>query len=218
MRLHGLKICGITSSQSACFCVEQGVGALGVVFYPPSPRNVSAGQAAEIFRCVPETVAKVGVFVNMPVEQILQVAAEARLTSIQMHGNESNYDIQCALQAGYRVIKVLKSSGEKLLKKADNLPPQTGVMVESASGLLPGGNGTAWEWAGAAALSGKHDFALAGGLAAANLLQAAAASGANAFDLSSAVESQPGVKDHQKILELVAAATHLKCNQIFWRR
>ncbi|MDD2598776.1 MAG: phosphoribosylanthranilate isomerase [Kiritimatiellae bacterium] len=218
MRLHGLKICGITSSQSACFCVEQGVGALGAVFYPPSPRNVSAGQAAEIFRCVPETVAKVGVFVNMPVEQILQIAAETRLTTIQMHGNESNAEIQRALQAGYRVIKVLKSSGEKLLKEADNLPPQTGVMVELTFGLLPGGNGVAWEWGDASALSGKHDFALAGGLTAANLLQAAATSGANAFDLSSAMESRPGVKEHQKILELVAVANLLKCDKIFWRR
>lgn len=218
MRLHGLKICGITSSESACFCAEHGVGALGVVFYPPSPRHVSAQQAANIFQSVPASVAKVGVFVDMPVELVLKIAAEAGLTTIQLHGSESGSDIQLALQAGYRVIKVLKSSREKLLKDADNLPQQTGVMVESSFGLLPGGNGAAWEWADAAVLSGKHDFALAGGLTAANLPQAAATSGANAFDLSSAVESQPGIKDHHKILELVAAANLLKCDKIFWRR
>ena len=121
------------------------------------------------------------------------------------------------MKSGYRVIKVLKSYGAALLKAADNLPPQTGVMVELSAGDLPGGNGVAWNWSGASILAGRYNFALAGGLTAENLPIAAAASGATAFDLSSAVESQPGVKDHPKIRALAAVANHLENNNIFWR-
>ena len=217
MRLYGLKICGISDSETALFCAEQGAGAIGVVFFPKSPRNVSAVQAAEILAPLPPEVAKVGVFVNMPIDVLLQAAETTGLTTVQMHGRESNADIERAQEAGYRVIKVLKSSGEQLLKNADNLPPGTGVMVELSKGSLPGGNGAEWDWTTASILAGKHRFALAGGLTAKNLEEASVASNATAFDLSSAVESAPGVKDRSKIIELINVAKNLKLNTIFWR-
>ncbi len=217
MKLNSLKICGISDPDTALFCAEQGAGAIGVVFFPKSPRNVSAQQAAEVLAPLPEGVAKVGVFVNMPIEKLLQTAKTAKLTTIQMHGHESNDDIERALHSGYRVIKVLKSSGEQLLKDADNLPPKSGVMVELSQGILPGGNGAAWNWTKASILNGKHSFALAGGLTAKNLQEAAMASCATAFDLSSAVENAPGVKDRNKIIELINVAENLNLNTIFWR-
>ncbi len=217
MKLHSLKICGISDPDTALFCAEQGAGAIGVVFFPKSPRNVTAEQAAEVLAPLPPDVAKVGVFVNMPIDELLQTAKTAGLTTIQMHGSESNEDIKTALHSGYRVIKVLKSSGEQLLKDANNLPPKTGVMVELSQGILPGGNGTAWDWTTASILSGKHSFALAGGLTSQNLKEASEKSCAKAFDLSSAVEKAPGVKDRSKIIELVNAANNLKLNKIFWR-
>ncbi len=217
MILNALKICGIKSSATARFCAEQGVGALGVVFFPASPRHVTTEQAAEIFQGVPDAIARVGVFVDMPIVQLLRTAQIAGLTTIQMHGSESNADIALALQAGYRVIKVLKSSGMELIQDVKQLPQRAGVMLELSAGKLPGGNGSAWEWASAAPLAALRDFALAGGLSAETLIQAARDSHAAAFDLSSSVESRPGVKDHRKIRELVSVARQLESDTNFWR-
>lgn len=217
MRLHSLKICGISDPETASFCAEQGAGAIGVVFFPKSPRNVSAEQAAQVLAPLPPEVAKVGVFVNMPIDLLLQTAETAGLTTVQMHGNESNEDIKRALLAGYKVIKVLKTTGKQLINDVQNLPQGTGVMVELSKGSLPGGNGSVWDWKTASVLSGRYCFALAGGLTAENLKEASEASGATALDLSSAVESTPGVKDFNKIKEVISVAENLKLNRIFWR-
>ncbi len=217
MKLNALKICGISDPETALFCAAQGAGAIGVVFFSKSPRNVSAERATEILAPLPENIAKVGVFVNMPIEKLLQTAETAGLTTVQMHGSESNEDIELALQAGYRVIKVLKTTGEQLLNDAQNLPHGTGVMIELSKGSLPGGNGSVWDWETASILAGKRSFALAGGLTAENIKEASVASGATALDLSSAVENAPGVKDRNKIIELISVAENLNLNRIFWR-
>jgi phosphoribosylanthranilate isomerase len=218
MQLNALKICGISDPDTARFCAEQGVGAVGVVFFEKSPRNVSAAQAAEVLGALPATIAKVGVFVNMPISDLLKTAAKAGLTTIQMHGSESNADIEIALKAGYRVIKVLKSAGMQLIEDAKRLPGDAGVMVELSAGKLPGGNGSEWHWASASELATLTDFALAGGLSAGNLITAVTESQAVAFDLSSSVESQPGVKDRKKISEIVSLAKSLNNEKIFWRK
>lgn len=217
MRLHSLKICGISDPETASFCAEQGAGAIGVVFFPKSPRNVSAECAAEVLAPLPDDVAKVGVFVNMPIDDLLKTAESAGLTTVQMHGSESNADIKKALLAGYKVIKVLKTTGKRLINDVQNLPQGTGVMVELSKGSFPGGNGAVWAWETASILSGRYNFALAGGLTANNLQEASEASGATALDLSSAVESAPGVKDFNKIIELISVAENLELNKIFWR-
>jgi len=215
--MHGLKICGITDNETAQYCVEQGVGALGVVFFEASPRYVTPRQAAAIFAGVPQDVAKVGVCVNLSVDTMLELAAIAGLTTIQMHGTESFETMQAVRDADYRVIKVLKSSGKNLVNDAGNLPVCTGVMVELSTGNLPGGNGAGWDWKSAAVLRGQYEFALAGGLNADNLIEAKRTSGAVALDLSSAIESSPGVKDRAKIHSVCRQAAKLYLNRIFWR-
>ncbi|MFO7936540.1 MAG: phosphoribosylanthranilate isomerase [Kiritimatiellia bacterium] len=217
MRINGLKICGISDPDTALFCAEQGVGAVGIVFFPKSPRNVTAEKAAEILSDLPEDVAKVGVFVNMPPDKILELADKAGLTTVQMHGNESADDIRYILNTGYRVIKVLKSTEQQLIKDADCLPAGTGIMVELSGGNLPGGNGYTWNWSESSVLAGRHKFALAGGLCRDNLREVLKVSGANALDLSSAVEKSPGIKDRNKIIRLVNTAEKLDLNEIFWR-
>jgi len=90
-------------------------------------------------------------------------------------------------------------------------------MVELSKGELPGGNGSVWDWSTASILSGRYDFALAGGLCSCNLQAALIASGATALDLSSAVENAPGIKDRNKIIELICVANNLNLNKVFWR-
>ncbi|MGB4239964.1 MAG: N-(5'-phosphoribosyl)anthranilate isomerase, partial [Kiritimatiellia bacterium] len=84
-----LKICGITRREDALFCAEAGAGALGAVFYPRSPRNVTAEQARDIFADLPADIARVGIFVNRATDEIILVARTATLTTVQLHGEES---------------------------------------------------------------------------------------------------------------------------------
>ncbi len=198
-----LKICGLTTPEDARFCAEAGAAALGAVFYPPSPRNVSPERAGEVFADVPPDVARVGVFVDASAADILRAARIAGLGVAQLHGAEPPALAAELLAAGLRVLKVLR--GGDLAAEAARYPDGTRFLVECGRGALPGGNGAAWDWSAARALA-PRPFALAGGLSPDNLAAAAAASGACFFDLSSAVESAPGRKDRDKVLAAVAAA------------
>ena len=198
-----LKICGLTTPEDARFCAEAGAAALGAVFFPPSPRNVTPERAAEVFADVAPDVARVGVFVDATAADILRAARIAGLGVAQLHGAEPPALAAELLAAGIRVLKVLR--GGDLAAEAEAYPADTRFLVECGRGALPGGNGAAWDWSAARALS-PLPFALAGGLGPDNLAAAATASGAVFFDLSSSVESSPGRKDRGKVLAAVAAA------------
>lgn len=198
-----LKICGLTDPADARFCAEAGAAALGAVFYPPSPRNVTPERAGEVFADVPPDVARVGVFVDATAADILRAARVAGLGVAQLHGAEPPTLAAELLAAGLRVLKVLR--GGDLAAEAARYPVGTRFLVECGRGALPGGNGAAWDWTAARALA-PRPFALAGGLGPDNLVAAASASGAVFFDLSSSVESFPGRKDRGRVLAAVAAA------------
>lgn len=198
-----IKICGLTDPSDARFCAEAGAAALGAVFYPPSPRNVSPERAAEVFDGVPPDVVRTGVFVDASAADILGTARVAGLAVAQLHGSETPEFVAELLGAGLRVLKVLR--GGDLAAEAARHPDGTRFLVECGRGSLPGGNGATWDW-GAARVLSPLPFALAGGLSPDNLAAAAALSGAAFFDLSSSVESSPGRKDRGKVLAAVAAA------------
>ena len=218
--LSNLKICGITSPEIARFCAEAGVGALGAVFYARSPRHVTPAQARAIFAEIPPRVARVGVFAGLPAAEVAALARDARLDTVQLHGDESLTDAAYLLHAGFRVIRALKVAGDALLHAARALPNEIGILVECGRGTLPGGNGAAWRWADAAPLAAERPFALAGGLTPDNLAEAARNSRACAWDLSSGVERAPGVKDPVLIARAVAALADNPClaapSRAFW--
>ena len=198
-----LKICGLADPADARFCADAGAAALGAVFYPPSPRNVSPERAAAIFADIPPDVARVGVFVDASAADILRTARVAGLDVAQLHGAEPPELAAELLAAGLRVLKVLR--GGDLAADAARFPAGTRFLVECGRGALPGGNGATWNWSAARALS-PLPFAIAGGLTPANLASSAVASGAVFFDLSSAVETTPGRKNRGKVLMALAAA------------
>ena len=202
MYLATLKICGITTPETARFCVEAGVGALGVVFFSKSPRHVTPRQARLLFEGLPSRVARVGVFVDRSATEVAALAREAALDTVQLHGDEPLCAILALQEAGFRVIKVLKCTGKKLLEAARAIPETAGILVECGTGTLPGGNGAVWNWADAASLAAVRPFALAGGLSPLNLAEAARLSLASAWDVSSGVETAPGIKDHDAITRL----------------
>ena len=209
-----LKICGLTDPADARLCAEAGAAALGAVFYPPSPRNVAPERAAEVFADVPPDVARVGVFVDATAADILRAARIAGLGVAQLHGAEPPALAEELLAAGMRVLRVLR--GGDLAAEAARYPEGTRFLVECGRGTLPGGNGAAWDWSAARALS-PLPFALAGGLGPDNPAAAASASGAVFLDLSSSVEFAPGRKDRAKLLATVAAAKTVGGDPAFLR-
>ncbi len=208
-----LKICGLTNPAEARFCADAGAAALGVVFYPPSPRNVTPERAAKIFAGLPREVARVGVFVNATLVEMLDASRTAGLTVAQLHGTESPALAAALLASGLKVLKTVRG-GESVATEAARHPHGTRFLVECGRGPLPGGNGAAWDWSSARTTAGIQ-FAIAGGLSPENLEIAANASGAAFFDLSSAVESTPGRKDGEKVVAAVAAARKTAGNPEF---
>ena len=209
MFLPHIKICGITRRQDALFCAEAGAGALGAVFYAKSPRNLDPADARKIFGGLPKEIARVGVFVNASVDTMIRTARIANLDTIQMHGEETVEKIKAVQREGFHVVQAIKRTGPELLAAARALPPDVGILVECGRGALPGGNGIAWNWSKAAPLAQFRAFAIAGGLNPENLVAAARDSRASAFDASSGVEMEPGIKDEAAVRAFLRAARNL---------
>ncbi len=201
----GIKICGLLSPAMALACADAGADAIGMVFHPPSPRNIQPAQARAITARLPPHVAKVGVFVDQDTEEIARIAAQAGLDAVQLHTVLPGDRYARLTRHGLHVVQVLRSSGAELLAQACALPPAVGLLVECGRGALPGGNGAAWNWADAAVLRELRPFAVAGGLDPANVAQALLASGASAVDVSTGVESAPGSKDLARVAAFIAA-------------
>ena len=219
MFLPSVKICGIIRRSDARVCAAAGAGALGTVFYEKSPRCVTPAQARDLFEDLPAHIARVGVFVDATAQAMMAVAREARLDTVQMHGQENAETIQTVMHAGFHVVKVLAGTSEELLAAARALPSQVGILVECGRGKLPGGNAAAWNWSLAAPLTELRAFAIAGGLRPQNLAEAARSSRASGFDVSSGVESSPGIKDETAVRAFLQAAATLEFPQsaFFWK-
>lgn len=212
--LDNLKVCGITRQQDAVRCAALGFGAVGFVFHPASPRNITPQAARAIVDTLPSGMAAVGVFVDEPIETILAIAETAALTTIQLHGHETVETVTRLRTAGHHVVKIARSANEARVL-IDTLPPKTSILLECGCGPLPGGNGAVWDWAEARNVGGP--VGIAGGLTPENLREAAERSGAVACDVSSGVELAPGIKDPAALERLATAATSLRADRsAFW--
>lgn len=199
-----VKICGLTRADEALACAEAGADAIGLVFYPPSPRHVSVDAAHEIAAALPPAVAKVGVFVDESIETVLETARGAGLTAVQLHGKETPAMVRDLRAAGLTVIKALFAAREPGLAMAGSFAADA-VLFEQGAGQLPGGNAETWDYAMARRQSLGPPLILAGGLDPGNVAAAIAAAKPDAIDLSSGVESTPGRKDIRRVENLMAA-------------
>lgn len=213
--IRSIKICGVTNRTIAEQCAQLGFGAVGFVFYENSPRNINPAAVRAITQCLPDTIAKVGVFVDHAPEKMLDIAEQAGLTTLQLHGNEDAAIVRDVTQSGCRIVKVAHSL-EWARQLAAELPIETSLLLECGCGPLPGGNGKTWNWAEARTVG--IPLGIAGGLSPENFRDAVAQSGACAYDISSGVESAPGVKDAAAISQLAEAVAKLHAPpNAFWR-
>ncbi|MBW1648853.1 MAG: phosphoribosylanthranilate isomerase [Deltaproteobacteria bacterium] len=200
-----VKICGLTRPDEAAACAALGTDAIGLVFHPSSPRHLDDAAAAAISGAVPEDIAKIGVFVDAPLETILDKARRCGLTGVQLHGNEPPEIVSRLRAAGLMVIKALFAARAPGLTAAGNYAPHA-FLVECGRGILPGGNAEVWNWAEARGTSASVPLVLAGGLSPKNVAYAIAAAAPDAVDVSSGVERVPGRKDLDRVAAFIRAA------------
>lgn len=201
-----IKICGLTRVDEAVGCAELGADAIGLVFFPKSPRHVSDEQGRAISTAVSETSKTVGVFVNESSDYILQKAETCRLSAVQLHGRESPDLVRRLSDTGLSVIKALFVDGKPALSDADQYAASA-FLVECSKGPLPGGNAMAWDWGAAKSFGLSHPLILAGGLAPENVMQAISSALPLAVDVSSGVEKSPGRKDLNRVAAFINAVS-----------
>jgi len=201
-----IKICGITRLADAQSALAAGADALGFMFYPESPRCLTPSAIAQIIRHLPPFVAKVGVFVNAHQDAVRQAISTCGLDTLQFHGQAP--PSFCRLFPGLKVIKAFRLRDAASLEQLPPYQNQTDAwLLDSYVPGQPGGTGTTFNW-DLALQAKKHDhpILLAGGLTPENVRQAVQTVRPFGLDVSSGVESAPGIKDPQKIIRFVQAA------------
>jgi phosphoribosylanthranilate isomerase len=206
------KICGITRVEDALLAAELGAAAIGFVFYPKSPRYIDASAAGRISAQLPSHLARVGVFVNSDLEFLLFTAKSAQLTHLQLHGEES---ASLCEHTPLPVIKTVRNAIE--LEKYVNAPVAA-FLIDSKTPNQFGGTGQLADWNFCQHVRKHASMILAGGLSAQNIAAAIELTSPDTVDLSSSIESSPGVKDHQKLREFFAALKSVSYNKLSFRR
>lgn len=191
-----VKICGITRVEDALAAVEQGADAIGLVFYPPSPRNVSIEQAAAIAAAVPAFVSVVGLFVNAESNFVSDVAANVQLDLLQFHGEESPED---CMQYQLPFIKAIRVRNDtNLVQCAQDFFAAKALLLDTYTEGVAGGTGHVFDWGLVPAKLAKPVI-LAGGLTQHNVTSAISQVKPYAVDVSGGVEASKGIKDAEKI-------------------
>ncbi|RJQ84259.1 MAG: phosphoribosylanthranilate isomerase [Desulfobacteraceae bacterium] len=200
-----IKVCGLTVPEEAAACAAMGADAIGLVFYPPSPRHLEADRAAAITAVLPSHVSAVGVFVNPTWEMLSEIILRSRLGGVQLHGDESPALIdQIQEHFGVKVIKGLFAERPPYFADAGRFSVPA-YLLECGRGAQPGGNALSWDWGAAAAFARSHSTVLSGGLTPDNVAAAIAAALPNAVDASSGLEAAPGRKDLRKVERFLKA-------------
>jgi len=198
-----VKICGLTNPDNAAQCARAGADIIGLVFFPKSPRHVTQARAKTVVKALPAHVPAWGVFVNETLKTILETAAACGLTGVQLHGREPPELINALKAHHLTVTKAVFASRSPGLNTVPLYSQSDYILVECGLGILPGGNAKTWDYGLAAKTARQHPVFLAGGLSCENIEQAVSAVAPAGVDLSSGVESGPGVKDLFKVRDLI---------------
>jgi phosphoribosylanthranilate isomerase len=229
-----IKICGTTNLEDAHLAVEAGADALGFVFYVKSPRYINPEAAQKIVEQLPETIEKVGVFVNSDAPDVVAIVNDVRLTAVQWHmpadpaqvrstppelsGNCFGRPIEVypSFPFSWFTNGVTFSTGpefhvepgrSKCVPK--NIPGPPRMFLDSGTSEIPGGTGKTFDWEKALSLTEQlrkaYDIVIAGGLTPANVQQAISKFHPFGVDVVSGVEARPGKKDPEKVRAFIEA-------------
>ena len=194
-----IKFCGITSLNDARLAVEAGAWAVGTILWPGSERRCDLNEAARIAGELRRQVEIAGVFVNQPLADVIGLAEGIGLSLVQLHGDEGpSYCAEVARRTGAKIIKAARVRGREDLQAMRAF--HTDYWMLDAHG-----GGTTFDWSLAAGLRDSPPLILAGGLTPENVGEAIAQVRPFAVDVASGVESEPGIKDHEKLRAFAAA-------------
>lgn len=206
-----VKICGVRTPGDVQACADAGAAYIGLNFFPRSPRYVTPDVARDLALAAPPGLAKVALTVDADDALLDMLVGAMPLDMLQLHGHETPTRV-AAVRARYG-LPVMKAVGVadegdlaalmEMSLAADQIlidakPPRDAV--------LPGGNGLTFDWRLLVGRKWLRPWMLSGGLHAGNVAEAVRLTGARQVDLSSGVESAPGVKDHAKIAAFITAA------------
>ncbi len=189
-----IKICGITQVEDGVVAADCGADAIGLVFYPPSARAVSAEQANAIIQALPPFITAVGLFLDAQQAEVESILDAVALDVLQFHGNESAAFCE---QFNRRYLKGVGMAGGDARAVAHNHPQAAALLLDGHAPGAAGGSGEVFDWG--QVLPNSHRIMVAGGLGADNVAEAIRQSKPWGVDCSSGVESAPGIKDHDKI-------------------
>lgn len=200
-----IKICGITSLADARQAGELGAWALGMIFWPGTPRVCSPDVAEEIGAELKRRVELTGVFVNAPLDDVIAMADRASLSLVQLHGDEGpSYCREVERRTGARVIKAVRVNGAAEVQALQ--PFHTDFhLLDAFSVTAPGGTGESFDWSLARLHPRTPPVILSGGLTPDNVGQAIAQVQPYAVDTASGTEAVPGRKDPAKLIAFVRA-------------
>jgi phosphoribosylanthranilate isomerase len=212
-----IKICGLCDARGVTAAVDAGANLVGFVFFRRSPRYVTPEAAAELAGLVPRGIKKVGLFVNPTDADLDKTLKLVRLDMIQLHGKETPARVDAVrLLSGLPVMKALGIENAKDLIDAKVYQGHADVLLFDAKppkdATRPGGNARTFDWGLLKTFAGRTPWGLAGGLTRTNVAKAVKESGARLVDVSSGVESRPGVKSPAKIRAFVKAARAAKAS------
>jgi len=206
-----VKICGLKTAEHVTAAIDAGARYVGFVFFEKSPRNLSFEQAVALAQHVPAGVCKVALVVNADDAFLDQLVAVVPLDMLQLHGDETPARVsEIKTRYGLPVMKAVGVADSDDLAQIDVYARVADQLLIDAkppkNTALPGGNGLAFDWRLIAGRRWAVPWMLAGGLNPQNVAEAIRLTGASQVDVSSGVESAPGVKDAQKIAAFVKAA------------
>lgn len=195
-----LKICGITRLEDARYCAAAGADYLGFIQYEKSPRYIEPERARQIVEWVYGPV-PVGVFVDAPADVVNRTASKAGFQAVQLHGNEPVFEVARVELPVIKALHVAPDTSADDLRRLfrDYEDVVDYFLLDTYSADLHGGTGRTFDWDTARSAISEHRTFLAGGVGASNVATAVAELRPYAVDVSSSVESAPGIKDFEKL-------------------
>jgi phosphoribosylanthranilate isomerase len=194
-----VKICGLTMLEDARQAAELGAWALGMIFWPGSPRACTVEQAEAIGAQLHRQVELAGVFVNAPLDEVAATADVCRFSLLQLHGDEGPaYCQEAARRTGCRVVKAARVHDAAQIQALRAYHTDY-HLLDAHSPRAPGGTGESFDWELARLHPGTPPVILSGGLTPDNVAQAIAAADPFAVDTASGTEAEPGRKDPDKL-------------------
>ena len=195
-----VKICGITRPQDALVAAQSGADAIGLVFFPGSPRAVNIDRAQQIIAELPPFVSKVGLFVNASAAEIDTVLENVSLDILQFHGDEQPEQCSCFSRPFIKAIRMQDNVNLKAM--ADKYSTASALLLDSYVKDIYGGTGMAFDWS-AVPDDIPKPLILAGGLDAGNVANAVKQVRPYGVDVSGGVELEKGIKDAGKIEQFI---------------